>query len=328
MNVDPRFPQPPLTGGPRLLQPFSGAVQLHTAENAWRPSASRLAEGSRDRGEEAPEEACSQVLFRKMRGILNKLTPEVFPLMAKQAIAEVKFCSIYAQLCYRLREINVPSSDSPAILNFRLVLLKLCQLEFEKLELATTMGSEVNGHRNWQHAIFWGKDLRVQVKPRPGWSRSREATGTQELYKSMHSILDKLTHEIFGHIMKQVDKLHMDTEERLRGIATILFKKAISEPGFSTTGAKICHCLRELLITQSEVALERLCCLLSTFGSTLDCDEQYLMDGYIHQMEEIITTKQISSQVSRLMQDIVALRKECLSISFLLVFYRIVVAIL
>ncbi|XP_061094158.1 uncharacterized protein LOC133126214 [Conger conger] len=67
--------------------------------------------------------------------------------------------------------------------------------------------------------------------------------------------------------------------------------------------------ITKLLITQSEVALKHLCCLLSTFGSTLDCDEQYLMDGYVHQMEEIITTKQISSHVSRLMQDIVALRK-------------------
>ena len=119
-----------MTGGPRhLLQPFGGAVQLHKAENTWRLSARRLAEGSWDQVE-VPEKARIEALFRKMCSILNKLTPEVFPLLGNRerelnidteerlrgittiifenAIAEVKFCSIYAQLCHCLREVCVP----------------------------------------------------------------------------------------------------------------------------------------------------------------------------------------------------------------------------
>ena len=98
--------------------------------------------------------------------------------------------------------------------------------------------------------------------------------------------------------------------------------------------------ITKLLITQSELALECLCCLMSTIGSTLDCDEvfhsevifliqislytltpkhsncphcfpfqQQLIDGCIREMEEVITTRNISFKVSCLMQDIVALRK-------------------
>ena len=125
---------------------------------------------------------------------------------------------------------------------------------------------------NWCHR---GQDLCGQVQPHAAWSRSctqmeelpeevkvkpavkrlsaavrdrreedPEAARTQELYRSMDSILDKLTPEIFGHIMKQVNDLHLNTEERLRGIAAIVFQKAISEPGFATTCAMMCHCLR------------------------------------------------------------------------------------
>ncbi|KAJ8344748.1 hypothetical protein SKAU_G00289410 [Synaphobranchus kaupii] len=451
-----------MTGGPRLSQqPFTEAVQLHQAEHAWKPSMKRLAEGSRDRREEDSEKARTQDLYGKMRSILNKLTPEVFPLLVKQvsefnidreehlrgvaaiihekAIAEGKFATIYTQLCHCLREINVPSKESPGVaINFRLVLLKLCQVEFQKLGEGT-LANSVNGHRqrsignirfigelfklemlkvtvihsciskllynksedaleclccllstvgqkldsdknnwfcrrgepgpktirqvrrqaemerqwekslvqefnsktdNWRHG---GKDLRVHEEPHPAWRRSclltekrpnsekgwkpelkrlteggrdrrekdPEAARTQELYKNMCSVLDKLAPEIFRHLMEEVNEFPINTEERLRGIAALIFEKAISEEGFAATCAKMCHCLREmeegqhqrsignmrfigelfklrmvkesvmhncinkLLITQSDVALESLCCLLSIIGNILDCDENY-----------------------------------------------------
>ena len=142
------LPQLSMMGGPRLiLQPFDEAVQLHKAENAWRPSARRVAEGSRDRGEEVPEKATTEVLFRKMRSILNKLTPEVFPLLVKQvselnidteerlrgittiifekAISEVKFSRIYAQLCHRLREVSAQTVPSQCIRHLFLGMLQL-----------------------------------------------------------------------------------------------------------------------------------------------------------------------------------------------------------
>ncbi|KAJ8369738.1 hypothetical protein SKAU_G00097660 [Synaphobranchus kaupii] len=69
------------------------------------------------------------------------------------------------------------------------------------------------------------------------------------------------------------------------------------------------NCINKLLITQSDMALESLCCLLSIIGNILDFDEQHLMGEYVHQMEEILNRRKVSSQVSFLLQDIVDLRK-------------------
>ncbi|KAJ8333664.1 hypothetical protein SKAU_G00409830 [Synaphobranchus kaupii] len=335
-----------------------------------------------------------------MRSILNKLTPEVFPLLVKQvselkidreehlrgvaaiihekAIAEGKFTTIYTHLCHCLREINVPSKESPGVaINLRLVLLKLCQAEFQKLGEGT-LANSVNGHRqrsignirfigdlfklemlkvtvihncisklfynksedaleclccllstvgqkldsekhlldeyffNVTHIIKEGRtspriqfllqdvlelrtnnwfcrrgdpvpktirqDLRVHEEPHPAWRRScllteerpnsekvwkpevkrlteggldrreedPEAARTQELYKNMFSVLDRLAPQIFRHLIEEVNKFPINTEERLRGIAALIFEKAISEERSVATCAKMCHCLREL----------------------------------------------------------------------------------
>ncbi|XP_035268427.1 eukaryotic translation initiation factor 4 gamma 1-like [Anguilla anguilla] len=282
------------------------------------------------------------------------------------------------------------------------------QAEMERLRERNIVQQFHAKRDNWHHG---GRDLWVHEQQNPAWSHScplkelpkeedvwkpatkrlsevvrdrREedlkAAKTQELYRSMHSVLDRLAPEMFGHLMRQVNKFDINTEERLRGIAAIIFEKAISEPRFTTTCAKMCHCLREInapltensrdslnfrlvllklcrmefkkldedhkeeekqhqrslsnmkfigelfklkmvrktvmhsciskmLIMQTDVALECLCCLLSTIGNILDCDEQHLMDGYMHQMEALINKRQLSPQVSLLLQDIVDLRK-------------------
>ncbi|KAJ8375425.1 hypothetical protein SKAU_G00060050 [Synaphobranchus kaupii] len=187
-----------------------------------------------------------------MLSILNKLTPEVFQFLAKhvselnidteehlrgvaaivheKAIAEGKFATIYAQLCHCLRERD-----------------------------------------NWRHG---GKDLQVNEEPHPAWRHSLkeelpraenvwktavkrlieggrdrreedpETARSQELFQNM--CLDKLTPEIFRHLMEEVNKFPINTEEDcLQGIAALIFEKAISEERFTATCAKMCHCLRE-----------------------------------------------------------------------------------
>ncbi|KAJ8369736.1 hypothetical protein SKAU_G00097640 [Synaphobranchus kaupii] len=213
-----------------------------------------LAERSWDRREEDPEKARTQDLYGKMRSILNKLTPEVFPLLVKQ--------------------INVPSKESPGVaINFRLVLLKLCQVEFQKLGEGT-LANSVNGPRqrsignirfigelfkraepgpktirqvrrqaemerqwerslvqefhsktdNWRHR---GKDLWVHEEPHPAWRRS--CLLKEELREGVEA---GARPEIFRHLMEEVNEFPINTEERLRGIAVLIFEKAISEEAF------------------------------------------------------------------------------------------------
>jgi len=95
------------------------------------------------------------VVFRRVRGILNKITPEKFEklindilniigngsntifkgvilLIFEKALDEPKYSSMYAQLCRRLNE-NAPNLEPPEckITTFKRLLLSKCKDEFE-----------------------------------------------------------------------------------------------------------------------------------------------------------------------------------------------------
>ncbi|XP_063379747.1 eukaryotic translation initiation factor 4 gamma 2 [Cydia fagiglandana] len=98
-------------------------------------------------------DAKHDTIFRKVRGILNKLTPEKFQklsddllgleldsdkvlkgvilLIFEKALDEPKYSSMYAQLCKRLSE-EAPNLEPPGQpCTFRLLLLNKCRAEFE-----------------------------------------------------------------------------------------------------------------------------------------------------------------------------------------------------
>uniref|UniRef100_A0A3Q3G4S0 Eukaryotic translation initiation factor 4 gamma 1 n=1 Tax=Kryptolebias marmoratus TaxID=37003 RepID=A0A3Q3G4S0_KRYMA len=75
-----------------------------------------------------------------------------------------------------------------------------------------------------------------------------EQIKTQELFKRVRSILNKLTPQKFQQLMKQVQELTVDTEERLKGVIDLTFEKAISEPDFSVAYANMCRCLSGLKV--------------------------------------------------------------------------------
>uniref|UniRef100_A0A096LY35 Eukaryotic translation initiation factor 4 gamma, 1a n=1 Tax=Poecilia formosa TaxID=48698 RepID=A0A096LY35_POEFO len=83
------------------------------------------------------------------------------------------------------------------------------------------------------------------IKPEDGNSEEADAeqAKTQELFKRLRSILNKLTPQKFQELMKQVMELKIDTEERLKGTIDLIFEKAISEPNFSVAYANMCRCL-------------------------------------------------------------------------------------
>ncbi|XP_074507392.1 eukaryotic translation initiation factor 4 gamma 1-like isoform X2 [Sebastes fasciatus] len=79
-----------------------------------------------------------------------------------------------------------------------------------------------------------------------------EQAKTQELFKRLRSILNKLTPQKFQELMKQVMDMTIDTEERLKGAIDLIFEKAISEPNFSVAYANMCRCLMGLKVPTSD----------------------------------------------------------------------------
>lgn len=74
---------------------------------------------------------------------------------------------------------------------------------------------------------------------------------TEELYKKVRGVLNKLTPQKFETLLGQVRDLQIDTEERLQGVIDLVFEKAVDEPNFSVAYALMC---RELALMQVPAA--------------------------------------------------------------------------
>ncbi|XP_016103622.1 eukaryotic translation initiation factor 4 gamma 1a isoform X11 [Sinocyclocheilus grahami] len=100
----------------------------------------------------------------------------------------------------------------------------------------------------------WTPSVKKQVRGREGEEdeEETEAVKTQELFRRVRSVLNKLTPQMFQQLMKQVTELSIDTEERLKGVIDLIFEKAISEPNFSVAYANMCRCLMGLKVPTSD----------------------------------------------------------------------------
>ncbi|KAJ8391176.1 hypothetical protein AAFF_G00096050 [Aldrovandia affinis] len=92
---------------------------------------------------------------------------------------------------------------------------------------------------------------------KPGLKREAPADdpgtqSTQDLFRKVRSILNKLTPQMFQQLMKQVTDLTIDTEERLKGVIDLVFEKAIDEPSFSVAYSNMCRCLATLKVPMAD----------------------------------------------------------------------------
>ncbi|XP_075184042.1 eukaryotic translation initiation factor 4 gamma 3 isoform X1 [Anomaloglossus baeobatrachus] len=284
-------------GGPRRSQPgqrreprkiimnisVTDDVHLKKAENAWRPSVKR------DSQAEDPESIRTQALFRKVRSILNKLTPQMFNQLMKQvmdltvdteerlkgvidlvfekAIDEPSFSVAYANMCRCLATLKVPMADKPGgTVNFRKLLLNRCQKEFEKDKADDDVFEKKQ------------KDLELAT------TQPEEKTRLQE---ELEDARDKARRRSIGNIkfIGELFKLKMLTEAIMH------------------------DCVVKLLKNHDEESLECLCRLLTTIGKDLDFEKaKPRMDQYFHQMEKIVKERKTSSRIRFMLQDVIDLR--------------------
>ncbi|XP_052472579.1 eukaryotic translation initiation factor 4 gamma 1 isoform X10 [Carassius gibelio] len=259
-------------------------VQLNKAEKAWKPTVKRSGRPEEDE----PEFLKTQELFKRVRSVLNKLTPQMFQPLMKQvtelsidteerlkgvidlifekAISEPNFSVAYANMCRCLMGLKVPTSDKPGVtVNFRKLLLNRCQKEFEK--------------DKDDDEIFEKKQKELDA-----------ATGEekQRLKEELEDAKDKARRRSLGNIkfIGELFKLKMLTED-------IMY-----------------ICIIKLLKNHDEENLECLCCLLSTIGKDLNFQKaKPQMDQYFNQMEKIIKERKTSSRIRFMLQDFLDLRR-------------------
>ncbi|KAM5247845.1 eukaryotic translation initiation factor 4 gamma 3 isoform 4-T4 [Ctenodactylus gundi] len=284
LNVGPRRSQPGQRREPRKIITVSVKEDVHLkkAENAWKPSQKR------DSQSEDPENVKTQELFRKVRSILNKLTPQMFNQLMKQvagltvdteerlkgvidlvfekAIDEPSFSVAYANMCRCLVTLKVPMADKPGnTVNFRKLLLNRCQKEFEKDKA--------------DDDVFEKKQKELEAASAPE-ERTR-------LHDELEEAKDKARRRSIGNIkfIGELFKLKMLTEAIMH------------------------DCVVKLLKNHDEESLECLCRLLTTIGKDLDFEKaKPRMDQYFNQMEKIVKERKTSSRIRFMLQDVIDLR--------------------
>ncbi|XP_022058239.2 eukaryotic translation initiation factor 4 gamma 2a, partial [Acanthochromis polyacanthus] len=251
----------------------------------WVPSRStrRDANSSNEKGQ-------NDSIFRKVRGILNKLTPEKFDklclellnvgvdsklvlkgtilLIVDKALEEPKYSQLYAQLCLRLAE-DAPNFEGPSTENqatqkqnttFRRLLISKLQDEFE------------NRARNVE--IFEKNDGPL--------------TSEEEEQRAIAKI------KMLGNIkfIGELGKLNLIHESILhKCIKTLLEKK------------------KRVQLKDMGEDLECLCQIMKTVGPKLDHDKaKSLMDQYFGRMRSLTNNKELPARIRFLLQNTVELR--------------------
>ncbi|TWW71820.1 eukaryotic translation initiation factor 4 gamma 3-like [Takifugu flavidus] len=216
----------------------------------------------------------TEKVIRTFRGILNKLTPEMFESLMKQvdelnidteetlnavvelivnkALSEQSYSATYAKMCHHLKGLMVSSQSSNDFVLFHKRLLTRCQMEFQNCGLLTQKE----------------KDVSVQ----------------EDLEQTRH----KTRVRLLGTV---------------RFIGELFKLKMIWEPIIHT-------CIGKLLQDECEDSLECVCKLLSTVGKDLDTGtERPKLDSYCSNICNLLKEQKMSSRIKFMLQDVVALRK-------------------
>ncbi|XP_063980145.1 eukaryotic translation initiation factor 4 gamma 2 isoform X1 [Diachasmimorpha longicaudata] len=231
-------------------------------------------------------------IFRKVRGILNKLTPEKFAklsndllkvelnsdvilkgvifLIFEKALDEPKYSSMYAQLCKRLAD-EAPNFESqrPTIegqkaqSTFRLLLLNTCKAEFE--------------NRSKANDAFEGQD---DLGP--------EEEERRQLAKR----------KMLGNIkfIGELGKLEIVSASILHGCIQQLLQHKRRAKGPRGDMAEDIECL---------------CQIMRTCGRILDSDKgRFLMDQYFERMNSLAESCDLPLRIRFMLRDVIELRRD------------------
>lgn len=229
-----------------------------------------------------PENTKHDVTFRKVRGVLNKITPEKFHklsqdilnvgldstlilkgvilLIFEKALDEPKYCSMYAQLCKRLSE-STPNFDPPdGPCTFNRLLLSKCQDEFERRR---------RDAQNWD-----GDELILTPE-----EEEQRSVARRKMVGNLRFI-------------GELGKLEIIHESILHRCVQQLLEKRKRRP-----------------IADLAEDLECLCQIIRTCGKVLDKPKaKNLMDQYFERMYQMSCNPALASRIRFMLQDILELR--------------------
>ncbi|KAF4563218.1 hypothetical protein EYR40_007074 [Pleurotus pulmonarius] len=287
-------------------------VPLQQSANRW------------DRKALAADPDSPEIVDRKVKGLLNKLTMEKFDSISDQIIEwanrsekekdgrtliqvirlvfekatdEATWSEMYARLCRKMMEQISPKVQDDGIKNaegkpitgghlFRKYLLNRCQEDFERGWVAKEATAAAAASKALEDKAAKAANDKAKENAKEG-----ESTDEVALYSDEYYAAQKAKRQGLGLIkfIGELFKLQMLTE-------------------------RIMHeCVKKLLgnvDNPEEEEIESLCKLLSTVGQLLDTPKARAhMDVYFSRMKDLIKSPHVSSRMQFMLQDVIELRE-------------------
>ncbi|XP_055373840.1 eukaryotic translation initiation factor 4 gamma [Condylostylus longicornis] len=272
-------------------------VKLNETENAWRPShlISDMTADERNKEE----------LKRKVRGILNKLTPEKFdPLVAQ--IIELQIDTV-EQVNDVMVLVFEKAIDEP---NFSQEYAKLCARLAKDLNIATDKQASTKNLAIFRNTLLDKTEREFTENVTNQESKERRLRPIKEKLKECQDPEKKL--ELQVQLEEEERKIRRRSGGTVRFIGE-LFKLSM------LTGNIMRSCITQLLDPSSEDKLECLCKLLTTVGQKYETchdarskNKVLSLDNVVEKMQNIVDRKEgtkISSRIRFMLQDVIDLRK-------------------
>ncbi|MEJ1273969.1 eukaryotic translation initiation factor 4 gamma 2 [Cricetulus griseus] len=297
---------------------FLGKTPGQNAQK-WIPARSTRRDDNSAANNSANEKERHDAIFRKVRGILNKLTPEKFDklclellnvgvesklilkgvilLIVDKALEEPKYSSLYAQLCLRLAE-DAPNFDGPAAegqpgqkqsTTFRRLLISKLQDEFENrtrnVDVYDKRENPLLPEEEEQRAIAKIKML--------GNIKFIGELGKLDL------IHESILHKCIKTLLEKKKRVQLkDMGEDLECLCQIM----------RTVGPRLDHERAKSLMDQY---FARMCSLMLSkeLPARIRFLLQSLMDQYFARMCSLMLSKELPARIRFLLQDTVELRE-------------------
>ncbi|KAI9441620.1 hypothetical protein H4582DRAFT_1933815 [Lactarius indigo] len=280
-------------------------------------SANRWVAGSTRRGGSGPDSESPEVVERKVKALLNKLTMERFDSISDQIIAwanksekekdgrtliqviklvfekatdEATFSEMYARLCRKMMEQISPKVQDDGIKNsegkpfaggnlFRKYLLNRCQEDFE---------------RGWV------------AKEATALAAANKASADKAVKEANDKTKGGEESELYS------EEYYAAAKAKRRGLGLIRFIGELFKLQMLTE--RIMHeCIKKLLgnvENPEEEEIESLCKLLITVGSLLDTPKARAhLDVYFSRMRELTKNKNVNARMVFMLQDVIELRE-------------------
>lgn len=284
-------------------------VKLNATENAWKPTF-----------HSSQNNNITELLYKRVRGILNKLTPEKFDTLLEQmtglnidtmeqlndvivlvfekAIDEPNYANAYALLCQKLSskwlmdDVNrMPGSERPY---------------GSETEKNNTQGhaEEVNQQAQFKKSLI----TKCQIEFTNHVDNDEAIVEILAPYRQ--NIKEATDFDLCAEYMTVLD----EEERRLRrrAVGTVKFIGELYKMNMLTL--KIMYwCVDTLLRKEIEYKLECLCKLLTTVGLKMEFEAEDLMQfnlsEHFKKMQSIVKRHKVSSRVRFMLQDVIELRK-------------------